>query len=165
LTIEVIARHPGRVTDFHLAQVNIGRLIAPPESPEVADFFAQLDEINALADRSPGFVWRMVDEGGEDATDLRPDADDDLLLFNCSVWESVEALRRFTYHSDHLRVLTRRREWFQRMVKAYQALWWVPAGHLPTVEEGMERIAHLRTHGPGPHAFTFRMPHPAPVLT
>jgi hypothetical protein len=151
------------MTGFHLAQVNIGRVIAPLDGPELADFVAQLPEINALAERTPGFVWRMVDDGGEDSTDLRPDDNDDMLLFNCSTWESVEALRAFTYHTDHLRVLSRRREWFHRMAETYQALWWVPAGHRPSVAEAMERIAMLREQGSGPLAFTFRDPRPAPV--
>ncbi|MFJ9587845.1 DUF3291 domain-containing protein [Streptomyces acidicola] len=151
------------MTGFHLAQVNIGRIIAPLDSPELADFVAQLPEINALADGSPGFVWRMVDDEGEDATGVRPDGGDDLLLINCSVWESVEALRNFTYHTDHLRVLSRRREWFQRLAEAYQALWWIPAGHRPSIAEAMERVALVREHGPGPTAFTFRAPYPAPA--
>ncbi|MET8473669.1 DUF3291 domain-containing protein [Streptomyces sp. NPDC006422] len=152
------------MTGFHLAQVNIGRLVAPLTGPELADFVAQLPEINALADGSPGFVWRMVDDEGEDATGFRPDDSDDMLLINCSVWESVEALKNFTYHSDHLRVLSRRREWFQRMAEAHQALWWMPAGHRPSIAEAMERVAHIRAHGSGPEAFTFRDPHPAPTV-
>lgn len=151
------------MTGFHLAQVNIGRLVAPLTGPELADFVAQLPEINALADGSPGFVWRMVDDAGEDATGFRPDDSDDMLLINCSVWESVEALKNFTYHSDHLRVLSRRREWFHRITEAHQALWWVPAGHRPSVAEAMDRVAHIREHGSGPEAFTFRDPHPAPT--
>ncbi|MFE1751194.1 DUF3291 domain-containing protein [Streptomyces anandii] len=151
------------MTAFHLAQVNIGRIIAPLDEPELAGFVAQLPEINALADRSPGFVWRMVDDGGEDATGFRPDERDDMLLINCSVWESVESLRNFTYHTDHLRVLSRRREWFRRMAETHQALWWIPAGHRPSVAEAMERVALVREHGPGPLAFTFRDPYPAPA--
>ncbi|MGW1601067.1 DUF3291 domain-containing protein [Streptomyces eurythermus] len=150
------------MTDSHLAQVNIGRIVAPLDSPELADFVALQPEINALADRSPGFVWRMVDADGADATGIRPAENDTLLLFNCSVWESIEALQNFTYHSDHLRVLSRRREWFRRMAEAHQALWWVPAGHRPTVDEAMERVAMVRENGPGPQAFTFRAPYPAP---
>ncbi|MGW2955222.1 DUF3291 domain-containing protein [Streptomyces eurythermus] len=150
------------MTDSHLAQVNIGRIVAPLDSPELADFVALQPEINALADRSPGFVWRMVDADGADATGIRPAENDTLLLFNCSVWESVEALQNFTYHSDHLRVLSRRREWFRRMAEAHQALWWIPAGHRPTVDEAMERVAMVRENGPGPQAFTFRAPYPAP---
>jgi hypothetical protein len=151
------------MTDFHLAQANIGRILAPLDSPELADFVAQLPEINALADQATGFVWRMVDDEGADSTSLRPDDNDDLLLITCSVFESIQALRDFTYRSDHLRVLSRRREWFERMAESYQALWWIPVGHRPTVAEAMDRIAWLRKRGPGPHAFTFREPHPAPA--
>jgi Domain of unknown function (DUF3291) len=150
------------MTGYHLAQVNIGRIVGPLDGPELAGFVAQLPEINALAERSPGFVWRMVDDAGQDATGLRLDDRDDTLLFNCSTWESVEALRTFTYHTDHLRLLGRRREWFHRMTDAHQALWWVPAGHRPTVAEAMDRIALLRENGSGPLAFTFRDPHPHP---
>jgi len=153
------------MTGFELAQVNIGRIIAPLDSPELADFVAELPVINVLADRSPGFVWRMVDDDGEDATDLRPDDDDELLLFNCSTWESVEALQAFVYHTDHLRVLSRRRDWYHRMSEMHQAMWWVPAGHRPSLAEAMERIARVREQGSGPLAFTFRDPHPAPVAT
>ncbi|WP_299531790.1 DUF3291 domain-containing protein [uncultured Streptomyces sp.] len=150
---------------FHLAQVNVGRLLAPLDSPLVADFVAQLPEINALADAAPGFVWRMVDGGGADSTGLRPERDDDLMLINCSVWESVEALRDYTYRSEHLKVLARRREWFERLADYHHALWWVPAGHLPTVEEAMDRVALIRQVGEGPEAFTFRAPHPPPAAS
>jgi hypothetical protein len=85
-----------------------------------------------------------------------------MLLINCSVWESVEALRQYIYHSDHLRFLARRREWFQRLSEPHLALWWVPAGHVPTAAEAMHRLARLRAEGPGPEAFTFRTPFPAP---
>jgi hypothetical protein len=151
------------MTTFHLAQVNVGRIVGPLDSPELSSFVAELPTINALADRSPGFVWRLVDEGGEDSTGVRPEEGDDLMIITLSVWESVEALRNFTYHSDHLRVLSRRREWFRRMGEAYVALWWVPEGHRPGVAEAMERIAMVREHGPGPRAFTFREPFPPPT--
>jgi hypothetical protein len=152
------------MTGFHVAQVNVGRIVAPLDGPELADFVAQLPEINALADHAPGFVWRLVDDGGADSTGLRPDDNDGRLLINCSTWESVEALEDFAYHTDHLRVLSRRREWFQRMAGPHQALWWVPAGHRPSVAEAMERIAVLREQGSGPAAFTFRDRYPAPAV-
>lgn len=147
------------MSNFHLAQVNVGRILAPLDSPRLADFVARLPEINAVADQAPGFVWRMVDDSGADATSLRPE-NDDMLLINCSVWESVEALRNFTYRSEHLKVLTRRREWFERLADFHHALWWVPAGHHPSVDEAMDRIALIRDVGEGPGAFTFRAPHP-----
>lgn len=152
----------GGVNDFHLAQVNVGRLLAPLDSPQLADFVAQLPAINAVAEGTPGFVWRMVDDDGADATQLRP-SDDPMLLINCSVWESVEALRQFTYRSDHLKLLARRREWFERLTDFHQALWWVPAGHRPTMAEAMDRVALIREAGEGPEAFTFRHPHPPPT--
>ncbi|WAL70376.1 DUF3291 domain-containing protein [Kitasatospora sp. YST-16] len=159
---ESVPAVPAPASGHQLAQVNVGRTVAPLDSPELAGFMDQLAEINALAERSPGFVWRLVDDAGADATGLHPDPDDGLLQINCSVWQSVEALREYVYRSDHLRVLARRREWFQRPDGAHQAMWWVPAGHRPSVAEAMARIALIRDHGPGPEAFTFREPHPAP---
>ncbi|MFE5241203.1 MULTISPECIES: DUF3291 domain-containing protein [unclassified Streptomyces] len=151
------------MNDFHLAQVNVGRILAPLDTPQLSDFVAQLPEINAVADQAPGFVWRMVDDGGADSTDLRPEADDRMLLINCSVWESVEALQDFTYRSAHLKVLARRREWFERLAEFHHAMWWVPAGHRPSMAEAMDRIALIRAEGEGPGAFTFRSPHPPPA--
>ena len=141
---------------LQLAQINIGRLRAPTDDPMIAEFMAALDEINALAERSPGFVWRFMTEDGN-ATAVRP-FEDELLLINMSVWESVESLGDYVYRSDHTGYLRRRREWFERIREAIVALWWVPAGHRPTVAEGIERIEHLRTNGPTPQAFTFRQP-------
>jgi uncharacterized protein DUF3291 len=145
----------------HLAQLNIALLSAPLDSPQLAGFVAALDEINALADAAPGFVWRLQTEDG-DATAIRA-FDDDRLIVNMSVWASVEALADYAYRSDHVRVLRRRREWFESMREAYQVLWWVPAGELPTVAEARRRLEHLREHGPSEHAFTFRTPFPAPA--
>ncbi len=138
----------------HLAQVNIARMKAPLEDPLMAGFVARLEEINALADRSPGFVWRLQTPEG-DATYLRPSGDD-RILFNLSVWETVEDLRAYVYRSVHVEVLRRRPEWFEKFERPYLALWWVPAGHVPPVEEAKERLAHLQEHGPTPFAFTFR---------
>lgn len=137
----------------HLAQVNIVLPREPLESPLLADFVAALEPVNALADASAGFVWRLqTDEG--DATAIRGFGDDRLIV-NLSVWESLEALRAFVYSGAHVGVMRRRREWFEHL-EVFMALWWVPAGHLPTVEEAEERLAHLRERGPTPHAFTFR---------
>lgn len=140
--------------DWHLAQVNIGCFLTPPDDPLLADFMAGLDRINALADGAPGFVWRLQDDDGN-ATSIRPDADDALLAINMSVWTSVEALADYVYRSDHLAFLRRRREWFGRMASHHSALWWVPAGTLPTIAEAMDRIALLDERGPTPEAFTF----------
>lgn len=142
---------------FHIAQVNIARMKAPLDSPVMAGFVARLAEINALADGSPGFVWRLqTDEG--DATYLRP-YDDERILFNLSVWESVDALKTYVYKTAHAELLRDRRSWFEHFAAAYVALWWVPAGHIPGVDEAKKRLAHLDEHGPSQFAFTFKTVH------
>lgn len=145
-------------TRSHLAQLNVGRLLAPVDSPTIAGFVAELESINRLADRYPGFVWRLQTEAG-DATAIRP-TEDDLFLVNLGVWESIEALRAFTYTTAHVDVLRRRREWFEWLATAHLVLWWVPEGHRPSVEEGLERLERLRRDGPSPAAFSFRTPFP-----
>lgn len=147
-------------TGYHLAQVNIGRLRAPVDSPIVAEFMEALGPINALADVAPSFVWRLQTADGN-ATAIRPFEDDEILI-NMSVWESIEPLGNFVYRSAHTPYMRRRREWFQPMAEVYMALWWVPAGHIPTTAEAAERLRHLQEHGPTPHAFTFRRPFPPP---
>ncbi len=144
----------------HLAQVNIARLREPLDSALLADFVAALDPINALADASPGFVWRLQTEDG-DATAIRA-FDDSMIIVNMSVWESIEALGDFVYRSGHTAVMRGRRTWFHQLREAYVALWWVPIGHRPGAEEAKSRLAHLHAHGPSPFAFTFRVPFPAP---
>ncbi|PRX97037.1 DUF3291 domain-containing protein [Allonocardiopsis opalescens] len=148
------------MTAHHLAQLNLVELRAPLESPEYAGFVALLDPINTLADRSPGFVWRLRAEDGADATSLRPFGPD--VLVNLTVWETREALWDFTYRSGHLDALRRRREWFSPMARPSQVMWWTPAGTLPTVAEAARRLALLTEHGPGPDAFTFKDDVPAP---
>lgn len=144
----------------HLAQLNIGRTVGPRDDPRMAGFYGDLDRINALADGWPGFVWRLVGEGDNDATSLRPFGDDDLIV-NLSVWESLESLREFTFRSGHLDVLRRRREWFVPLGDVYAVNWWIPAGHIPTVGEAGERLDLLRRNGASTGAFTFRDPFPA----
>jgi hypothetical protein len=142
----------------HLAQVNIARARAPLDGPEMAGFVARIDEINALADGSPGFVWRHP-SGTGDATYLRP-YDDDRILFNLSVWRSVEDLRAYVYRSVHTEVMRRRQEWFEKFDGAYVALWWIPPGQTPSIDEAKARLAHLDRHGPTTTAFTFKTPFP-----
>ena len=151
------------MAEWHLAQLNIARLRAPLDSPELADFVAALDPINALADAAPGFVWRLQTEDG-DATSIRA-FDDHMLIVNMSVWESLDALSDFVYRSDHRAVMAGRRQWFDRMAEAYTVLWWVPAGHEPTVEEAKARLETLRRGGPSAEAFTFKAPWPAAAPT
>lgn len=138
----------------HLAQFNIGRTTAPLGTPQMSGFERALDEINARADSSPGFVWRLQDDDGH-ATSFRP-YDDDRLIVNLSVWKSVDALHHFTYRSDHKGFLRRRRDWFEPVDEAILVMWWVTAGHRPTVDESVDRLDRLRRDGPTPEAFTFR---------
>ncbi|WP_017581446.1 DUF3291 domain-containing protein [Nocardiopsis valliformis] len=145
---------PPPAPSHHLAQINVGFLKAPLDHASMAEFVELLDPINALADRSPGFVWRLVGEGESDATRMRPLGDD--LLINLSVWESVESLWDFTYQTEHLELLRRRRSWFERFSGAHLALWWIPAGTVPTPEEGERRLETLHTKGPSAEAFTLR---------
>jgi hypothetical protein len=145
---------------YHLAQVNVARLKAPLQSPLLAGFVAALDPINALADGSPGFVWRLQTEDG-DATAIRA-LDDDMVIINMSVWESLDALKEFVYRSGHTEVMRRRREWFDRMAEAYLALWWIPAGTVPTTGDAAARLAVLQAKGPTPFTFTFRQWFPPP---
>jgi hypothetical protein len=140
--------------EFHLAQVNVARMIAPLDHPSMKSFVDQLPYINALADASPGFVWRLQTEDG-DATAIRAFGDP-LILFNMSVWQSLDALYDYAYRSDHLKPLRNRRAWFEKLEGAPLALWWVPAGHRPTVAEARERLDLLNRVGPSPEAFTFR---------
>jgi hypothetical protein len=151
------------VSGYHLAEINIGRLIAPYGSAPVAEFVASLPRINALADAQPGFVWRLTG-AGDDATDIQA-FDDPLVAMNMSVWEDLEALAAFVYRSEHRTFMRRRREWFEAPGEAYMALWWVPAGRRPAPAEGRARLEALRRDGPTPWAFTFRQPFPAPDAT
>lgn len=150
---------------MHLAQLNIARMLAPDIGhPLMADFVAQLDTINQLAERSDGFVWRLTGEGN-DATDLRP-FDDERVIVNLSVWASFGQLSAFVFRSAHTEVMKNRRQWFEKPAQPTTVLWWIPVGHLPTLAEAQHRLEHLHSHGPGPLAFTFRdvwPPAPDPV--
>ena len=148
------------VTRWKLAQVNIGITVAPLDDEQLREFVDNLEPINALAQRSAGFVWRLQDEGG-DATAARGFGDDRILI-NLTVWDSVEALADFVFRTDHAAYLRRRREWFVRMQEAITVLWWIPTGTVPTVAEAEERLDALRRDGATPFAFTFRTPFPAP---
>ena len=132
---------------YELAQLNIGIIRGPMDSPVMAEFAANLERINALADAAPGFVWRLQTEAG-DATAIRPFADENMLL-NMSVWRDAEALRQFVYHSGHVEIMRRRREWFERMSDSYLVLWWVARGHRPEVAEAIGRLEALRRQGKG----------------
>jgi hypothetical protein len=143
-----------------LAQINIGRLVAPLDDPRIADFLAQLDEVNAFAEQSPGFVWRLKSASGN-ATEI-PYSDDPFELLNMSVWESIESLKQFTYGPRHLAVFRNRQNWFEKMALPHYCLWWVPDGHIPSVQEGRERLEHYQKCGATPHSFWFSQCYPAP---
>ncbi len=146
------------MANVHLAQINIGRIKAALEDPVMAGFVARLEDINALADRSDGFVWRL--QGGEgNATYLRP-FDDDRIVVNMSVWESIERLRAYVYSSAHAEVLRQRREWFEKFDGVMLALWWIPAGRIPSIDEAKKRLASIERHGPTSFAFTFKTAFP-----
>jgi hypothetical protein len=147
------------VARYELAQVNIARLQAPLDSPQLKDFVEALDPVNAVADAADGFVWRLQSDSGN-ATDV-PVFGDDWLIVNMSTWRDTNALTAFMYQGQHRDLLARRREWFERLEEAMAVLWWVPSGHRPTVAEAESRLLHLREHGPTQHAFTLRTSFPA----
>lgn len=144
-----------RMEKKQLAQLNIAKMVGVNiNDPIMLDFVAQLDEVNGLAESSEGFMWRLKDESGN-ATDLNP-YDDVQLIVNMSVWENLEALEDFVFKGQHLEVMRRRREWFQKFGKASMVLWWIPEGHKPTLEEANERLIFLQTHGASAYAFDFK---------
>ncbi len=147
-------------SDWHLAQVNIGRLVAPYPDPRVVPFFDALDRINEAADAAPGFVWRLKEDSGN-AMGIRY-SPDPLLAINMSVWRDAESLFEYVYRSAHTPEMARRREYFDRFDGAYQALWWVAAGTVPTVNDALSRLWMLDRFGPSPQAFTFKARFPAP---
>jgi len=148
------------MSDYELAQLNIGIIRGPMDSPVMAEFAANLDRINALAESSPGFVWRLQTPEGN-ATAIRPFENESMLL-NMSVWQDPDSLRKFVYRSAHADIMRRRREWFEKLGEAILVLWWVPRGHRPSVEEAIARLELLRRNGPHSEAFTFREMYPAP---
>lgn len=149
-----------KATKFHLAQLNVGIMRGPQDSPEMAEFMNALDAINLLAERSPGFVWRLQDETGN-ATSISVFEDDTLV--NMSVWEDRDSLFKYVYNSGHTHYIGRRKEWFEMPTEPHMVLWWVLVGHEPTPLEAKERLFHLREHGPTEHAFTFKKYFEAPV--
>lgn len=148
---------PAPVPAAHLAQLNVAALLHPLDDPRTAPFVDLLDPVNAAADTAPGFVWRLVEEGAADATGLRPAGEH--VIVNLSVWQDQDSLWDFAYRSGHLEAMRQRRAWFARHVEAHLVLWWIPAGHLPTLDEALERLADLRAHGPSPA----RSPSPPPT--
>jgi hypothetical protein len=176
---------------FHLAQLNVGRLLHLLDHPQIKEFMDGLDHINALAEQSPGFVWRLQTESGN-ATDVHhPWSQDPFALVNLSVWKSAEDLRNFVYRSGHLDYYLKRSDWFEKPDQAHYGLWWVPEGHIPSLnaqrarrappklsgtgsrrapfcacllDEARGRLEHYRAHGASPHAFRFGKLFPAPAI-
>jgi hypothetical protein len=140
--------------ELQLAQINIARMLGPIDGPIMAEFVANLDPINKLAESSDGFIWRLKDDSNS-ATQMKF-FDDEYMIVNMSVWSSVESLFNYTYKTAHLEVFKKRHDWFEKMPKMHYVLWYVPAGHQPTVEEAMQKLEHLRTHGETPYAFSFK---------
>jgi Domain of unknown function (DUF3291) len=147
------------MSQYRLAQINIAKMKEPLESPSMADFVNNLERINALAESSSGFEWRLKDENG-DATAIRPFGDNTIV--NMSVWKDVASLSDYAFKSAHVEIMRRRREWFERMESAYAVLWWIPVGHHPTLAEAAERLAHLEKFGSTARAFTFKESFPPP---
>ncbi len=148
---------------FHLAQVNIARVLAPLDDPSMQGFVSKLDEVNKLADESPGFIWRLQTEDGN-ATYLRP-YNDESIIVNMSVWDSIESLKHYVYRTQHANVMRQRAEWFSKFDGAFIALWWIPAGHIPTMDEAKEKLEYLRTNGESPFAFSFKKTYQASEAT
>ena len=146
---------------FHLAHINVARMRGGWDDPVMADFVARLAEVNAIAEASPGFVWRLQLE--DDAAEALRVFGSPQILFNVSVWDSVESLKAFSYAGTHLEVFRQRQRWFAKPEGAHLALWWVRAGHRPGLEEGKDRLSTLDRLGATAEAFTFQKPFPAPA--
>jgi hypothetical protein len=148
------------MTQFHLAQINIAKARDTMDSETMKGFADRLDEINAIADKASGFVWRLQTQNG-DATSIQAFTDPNLLV-NMSVWEDVDSLKKYVYKSSHVELVRDRDAWFSKIRQAHQTLWWIPAGHIPTVEEGKARLQHIEEKGPTEHAFSFAKPFDVP---
>ena len=148
---------------YHVAQINVGRALYSLDDAAMKDFVEQLDAVNALAEKSPGFIWRLKAEDGGASSYIRA-FDDDRMLINMSVWESIEALKEYVYRSHHGKIYSARRKWFEPSDKSPHALWWIPAGEIPTVEDGLRRLERLWSDGPSPDVFTFKQPFKAPMM-
>lgn len=149
--------------EFHLAQCNVGRVIQPLDHADMAEFVAALDPVNAIAETSPGFVWRLKDDEGQSSSYVDiPGSDDPLLIINYSIWESLDNLKHFVNKTSHVAYLRRRREWFEKLDVPASVAWWVPAGTIPDVGEAYRQVLHLQEHGPTAVAFTLARPAPMP---
>lgn len=139
---------------MHLAELNIGRLLAPTDDPRVADFMNNLDRINGLGKRMPGFVWMMEGSGapGTGNTEVKLDGDPQAIS-NLTVWEDLASLEQFVWNTLHGQFMARKGEWFEVLAQSHFVMWWVEEGHRPDMAEAMDRLAYLRAQGPSEHAF------------
>jgi len=148
---------------FHLAQCNVGRVIHPLEHHDMAEFVNALAPINAIAEASPGFVWRLKDDEGQSSSYVDiPGSDDPLLIINYSIWEDLDSLKHFIHRTDHVAYLRRRREWFEKLDVPTSVAWWVPSGLIPGVTEAYRQVLAIQEHGPTEEAFTLARPAPMP---
>ena len=147
------------MSNYQLAQLNIAKMKYPIESVEMTDFVDNLESINALAETSPGFVWRLQSEDG-DATSIDFFGSD--VLVNMSIWENVESLHSYVYKTAHAKIMSRRKEWFYRVEQAYTVLWWTPEGVIPTLDQAKSKLELLETAGPGVEAFSIKQAYPSP---
>ena len=141
------------MTTFHLAQVNIAKRLAPMDDPIMQDFFDNLDKINAIADVSNGFIWRLKDEDKDEAAAV---FQDDSLIINMSVWTDIDSLFNYTYNSGHIEVFKRKKEWFSKMKMLHMAFWYVPEGCEPTFQDAKDRLDYINRFGDTPYAFSFK---------
>ncbi len=140
--------------EYHLAELNVGRLVADVDDPRVTEFMENLDRINGLGKRMPGFVWMMEGSGepGTGNTDSKIDGDP-RYVSNLTVWESAHTLEKFVWGTIHKQFYERRQEWFEVLGAMHFVMWWVPEGHRPTLDEALARLEHLKSHGDSDHAF------------
>jgi hypothetical protein len=143
------------VPAYHLAQLNVARMLAPKDDPILADFMAGIEQINALGSKQPGFVW-LYETPLATGIETPSVFDEDVLIVNLTVWETVDDLYQFTYYTAHTDYYRRRSEWFSKLESPNYVLWWIPAGHIPTLEEAKDRLTYLTDHGATPFAFSFK---------
>ena len=149
------------MANFYIAQYNIARMRAPLDDAIMRSFIARLDELNHLADRTPGFIWRLAADDSDHATSIRI-YEDDMIIVNMSTWDSIDALHAYAYRSDHGPAYAARHQWFEPQDGHTLVLWWVPSSHEPTALEGKERLELLQRVGPTAEAFTMKQRFPPP---
>jgi len=152
------------MSQYFIAEINIAKMKGVDiNDPIMKEFVENLDAVNQIAEKSEGFVWRLKDENNN-ATSLNP-YNDETIIINVSVWKSIETLENFMYRTFHSDFLKRRKEWFLTYGSAHTAMWWIPEGHIPTMQEAVEKLSFLQTNGPSPNSFDFRHKFPAPSVS